>query len=40
MLGELTDIGRQSTYNYGVALRRLYVNRLVPILYPHFAALF
>ncbi|KAF9447139.1 phosphoglycerate mutase-like protein [Macrolepiota fuliginosa MF-IS2] len=28
LLGELTDIGRQSTYNYGVALRKLYVDRL------------
>ncbi|GBE87416.1 Probable acid phosphatase [Sparassis crispa] len=28
LLGELTDIGRQSTYNYGRALRQLYVNRL------------
>ncbi|KAF5351267.1 hypothetical protein D9756_008388 [Leucocoprinus leucothites] len=28
LLGELTDVGRQSTYNYGVALRKIYVNRL------------
>ncbi|KAJ6631130.1 histidine phosphatase superfamily [Mycena sp. CBHHK59/15] len=28
LLGELTDIGRQSTYNYGTALRSLYVDRL------------
>ncbi|KAF8886541.1 phosphoglycerate mutase-like protein [Infundibulicybe gibba] len=28
LLGELTDVGRQSTYNYGAALRRLYVDRL------------
>ncbi|KAJ3555289.1 hypothetical protein NP233_g12246 [Leucocoprinus birnbaumii] len=28
LLGELTDVGRQSTYNYGIALRQLYVNRL------------
>ncbi|KAJ7275028.1 histidine phosphatase superfamily [Mycena rebaudengoi] len=28
LLGELTDIGRQSTFNYGVALRNLYVDRL------------
>ncbi|KAJ7057838.1 histidine phosphatase superfamily, partial [Mycena amicta] len=28
LLGELTDIGRQSTYNYGAALRSLYVDRL------------
>ncbi|TDL24646.1 phosphoglycerate mutase-like protein [Rickenella mellea] len=28
MLGELTDVGRQSTYNYGRALRKLYVERL------------
>ncbi|KAJ7627574.1 histidine phosphatase superfamily [Mycena polygramma] len=27
-LGELTDIGRQSTFNYGMALRSLYVDRL------------
>lgn len=28
MLGELTDLGRQSTFQYGVALRRLYIDRL------------
>ncbi|KAI0264755.1 histidine phosphatase superfamily [Gloeopeniophorella convolvens] len=28
LLGELTDIGRKSTYNYGQALRRLYIERL------------
>ncbi|KAJ7755374.1 histidine phosphatase superfamily [Mycena maculata] len=28
LLGELTDIGRQSTFNYGSALRSLYVDRL------------
>ncbi|ETW75848.1 hypothetical protein HETIRDRAFT_53924 [Heterobasidion irregulare TC 32-1] len=28
LLGELTDVGRQSTYNYGRALRELYVDRL------------
>ncbi|KAF8589105.1 phosphoglycerate mutase-like protein [Ramaria rubella] len=28
MLGELTDIGRQSTYNYGVAMRKLYIEKL------------
>ncbi|KAJ7512066.1 histidine phosphatase superfamily [Mycena galericulata] len=28
LLGELTDIGRQSTSNYGAALRSLYIDRL------------
>ncbi|KAH8101820.1 phosphoglycerate mutase-like protein [Cristinia sonorae] len=28
LLGELTDIGRQSTYNFGHALRRLYIDKL------------
>ncbi|KAF7323871.1 Acid phosphatase [Mycena kentingensis (nom. inval.)] len=28
LLGELTDLGRQSTFNYGAALRSLYVDRL------------
>ncbi|TCD67802.1 hypothetical protein EIP91_011930 [Steccherinum ochraceum] len=28
LLGELTDIGRQTTYNLGYALRRLYVDKL------------
>ncbi|KAI0683768.1 histidine phosphatase superfamily [Cytidiella melzeri] len=28
LLGELTDIGRQHTYNFGLALRKLYVDRL------------
>ncbi|KXN89150.1 putative acid phosphatase SPBC4.06 [Leucoagaricus sp. SymC.cos] len=28
LLGELTDVGRQSTYNYGLALRNLYVKKL------------
>ncbi|KAJ6571732.1 histidine phosphatase superfamily [Mycena capillaripes] len=28
LLGELTDIGRQSTFNYGTALRNLYIDRL------------
>lgn len=28
LLGELTDIGRQSTYNFGAALRDLYINKL------------
>ncbi|TFK22143.1 phosphoglycerate mutase-like protein [Coprinopsis marcescibilis] len=28
LLGELTDLGRQSTYNYGVNLRRIYIDRL------------
>ncbi|KAI0776494.1 histidine phosphatase superfamily [Irpex lacteus] len=28
LLGELTDIGRQHTYNFGLALRRLYVDKL------------
>ncbi|KAI0944908.1 hypothetical protein AcV7_001582 [Taiwanofungus camphoratus] len=28
LLGELTDIGRQSTYNFGKALRQLYIDRL------------
>ncbi|KAJ7889718.1 histidine phosphatase superfamily [Mycena leptocephala] len=28
LLGELTDIGRQSTFNYGTALRSLYIDRL------------
>ncbi|KZT41598.1 phosphoglycerate mutase-like protein [Sistotremastrum suecicum HHB10207 ss-3] len=28
MLGELTDIGRATTYNLGVALRKLYVDKL------------
>lgn len=28
LLGELTDIGRQNTYNFGRALRRLYIDRL------------
>ncbi|KAF7289915.1 Acid phosphatase [Mycena indigotica] len=28
LLGELSDIGRQSTYDFGAALRRLYIERL------------
>ncbi|KAF8908484.1 histidine phosphatase superfamily [Mucidula mucida] len=28
LLGELTDVGRRSTYNYGTALRELYVDKL------------
>ncbi|CCL99109.1 uncharacterized protein FIBRA_01123 [Fibroporia radiculosa] len=28
LLGELTDVGRQTTYNFGHALRRLYIDRL------------
>ncbi|KAG8216430.1 phosphoglycerate mutase-like protein [Butyriboletus roseoflavus] len=28
LLGDLTDIGKESTYNFGVALRKLYVDRL------------
>ncbi|CAL1708943.1 unnamed protein product [Somion occarium] len=28
LLGELTDLGRQTTYDFGNALRRLYVDRL------------
>ncbi|KZT10258.1 phosphoglycerate mutase-like protein [Laetiporus sulphureus 93-53] len=28
LLGELTDIGRQSTYDFGQALRQLYIDRL------------
>ncbi|KAJ7151139.1 histidine phosphatase superfamily [Mycena filopes] len=28
LLGELTDVGRKSTFNYGAALRSLYVDRL------------
>ncbi|KAJ7234638.1 histidine phosphatase superfamily, partial [Mycena haematopus] len=28
LLGELTDIGRKSTFNYGTALRSLYIDRL------------
>ncbi|GJE86567.1 phosphoglycerate mutase-like protein [Phanerochaete sordida] len=28
LLGELTDLGRQNTYNFGRALRQLYVDRL------------
>ncbi|KAG5643790.1 hypothetical protein DXG03_009613 [Asterophora parasitica] len=28
LLGELTDVGRQSTYNFGVFLRKLYIDRL------------
>ncbi|KAF5318508.1 hypothetical protein D9619_010708 [Psilocybe cf. subviscida] len=28
LLGELTDVGRQSTYNFGVNLRKLYIDRL------------
>ncbi|KAJ2919021.1 hypothetical protein MD484_g1449, partial [Candolleomyces efflorescens] len=28
LLGELTDLGRQSTYNFGLNLRRLYIGRL------------
>ncbi|KAJ7039799.1 histidine phosphatase superfamily [Mycena alexandri] len=28
LLGELTDVGRKSTFNYGVALRSLYIDRL------------
>ncbi|KAF8999109.1 phosphoglycerate mutase-like protein [Cyathus striatus] len=28
LLGELTDLGRQSTFNYGDSLRRLYVKKL------------
>ncbi|KAF4581308.1 hypothetical protein EYR40_002896 [Pleurotus pulmonarius] len=28
LLGELTDVGRKSTFEYGAALRRLYVERL------------
>jgi hypothetical protein len=35
--GELTDIGRQSTYLYGVALRKLYIERCVYHL--HFSGL-
>ncbi|KAG9311769.1 phosphoglycerate mutase-like protein [Chiua virens] len=28
LLGDLTDVGKESTYNFGVALRKLYVDRL------------
>ncbi|KAH0834797.1 hypothetical protein J3R83DRAFT_10398 [Lanmaoa asiatica] len=28
LLGDLTDIGKESTYNFGVALRKLYVDKL------------
>ncbi|KAI0646511.1 phosphoglycerate mutase-like protein [Trametes meyenii] len=28
LLGELTDIGRESTYNFGSSLRKLYIDRL------------
>ncbi|KAI0634864.1 phosphoglycerate mutase-like protein [Trametes polyzona] len=28
LLGELTDIGRESTYNFGNSLRKLYIDRL------------
>ncbi|KAG7446831.1 phosphoglycerate mutase-like protein [Guyanagaster necrorhizus] len=28
LLGELTDIGRKSTYNYGAALRQIYIDKL------------
>ncbi|KAL1743996.1 histidine phosphatase superfamily [Schizophyllum fasciatum] len=28
LLGELTDLGRQSTYNFGKSLRELYIDRL------------
>ncbi|KAF7792080.1 hypothetical protein EIP86_003110 [Pleurotus ostreatoroseus] len=28
LLGELTDVGRQTTYDFGLALRRLYIDRL------------
>jgi len=28
LLGDLTDVGKESTYNFGVALRRLYVDKL------------
>ncbi|KAF5383312.1 hypothetical protein D9615_005006 [Tricholomella constricta] len=28
LLGELTDVGRQSTYNFGVSLRNIYIDRL------------
>ncbi|KIM85708.1 hypothetical protein PILCRDRAFT_816911 [Piloderma croceum F 1598] len=28
LLGELTDVGRKSTYNYGQALRRIYIEKL------------
>lgn len=28
-LGELTDVGRHSTHNFGVALRKVYIERLV-----------
>ncbi|KAJ7839577.1 histidine phosphatase superfamily [Mycena olivaceomarginata] len=28
LLGELTDIGRKSTFNYGAAIRSLYIDRL------------
>ncbi|KAF8122675.1 phosphoglycerate mutase-like protein [Boletus edulis] len=28
LLGDLTDLGKESTYNFGVALRRLYVDKL------------
>lgn len=27
LLGELTDIGRQTTFDYGVGLRKLYVDK-------------
>ena len=29
LLGELTDVGRQSTYNFGIALRKLYIEKWV-----------
>ncbi|KAF8550160.1 phosphoglycerate mutase-like protein [Imleria badia] len=28
LLGDLTDVGKESTYNFGVALRQLYVDKL------------
>ncbi|OSD08745.1 phosphoglycerate mutase-like protein [Trametes coccinea BRFM310] len=28
LLGELTDVGRESTYHFGTALRKLYIDRL------------
>ncbi|KAF9226315.1 phosphoglycerate mutase-like protein [Gyrodon lividus] len=28
LLGDLTDVGKESTYNFGVALRKLYVEKL------------
>lgn len=35
LLGELTDIGRQSTFNFGVNLRKLYVERFVVCCYSY-----